>query len=109
MDAPPDKEDCRPFVHIAGLLARAGVHAPAIHAQDLAQGFLLLSDLGTRTYLPELNNESEPRLFSDPPDALVRWQLAPRPGELPPYDEALLRRELSLFPDWYVTQHLRAT
>ena len=106
MDAPPEKEDCRPFVHVAGLLARAGVHAPAVHAQDLAQGFLLLSDLGTRTYLPELDNQSAPRLFADATDALLRWQLATRPGELPPYDEALLRRELDLFPDWYVARHL---
>src|SRR5678815_5421279 len=51
MDAPPDKEDCRPFVHVARLLKEAGVHAPEVHAQDLTQGFLLLTDLGTRTYL----------------------------------------------------------
>src|SRR3954468_12391124 len=55
MDAPPEKEDCRPFVHVAGLLAQAGVHAPQVHAQDLAQGFLLLTDLGTKTYIQELN------------------------------------------------------
>src|SRR5919198_5003507 len=55
MDAPPAKEDCRPFVHVARLLKEAGVHAPEVHAQDPSQGFLLLSDLGTRTYLAELN------------------------------------------------------
>jgi aminoglycoside/choline kinase family phosphotransferase len=107
MDAPPDKEDCRPFVHVARLLRDAGVHAPEVHAQDLAQGFLLLADLGTRSYLQELNPQSAPRLFADATDALVKWQAASRPNELPPYDEALLRRELNLFPDWYVAQHLK--
>lgn len=107
MDAPPEKEDCRPFVHVARLMAEAGVNAPQVHAQDLAQGFLLLSDLGTKTYLQELDAENAGRLFGDATDALVRWQLATRPGELPPYDEALLRREMSLFPDWYLSRHLK--
>jgi N-acetylmuramate 1-kinase len=106
MDAPPEKEDCRPFVHVAGLLAQAGVHAPQVHAQDLAQGFLLLSDLGTKTYLQELNADNAAELFGDAIDALVLWQLATRPGELPPYDEALLRREMNLFPEWYLARHL---
>jgi aminoglycoside/choline kinase family phosphotransferase len=111
MDAPPDKEDCRAFVRVARMLADAGVHAPQVLAQDLAQGFLLLSDLGTRTYLQELSagidaNEAA-RLFSDATDALLRWQLATRAGELPPYDEALLRREMNLFPEWYVGRHLK--
>lgn len=106
MDAPPDKEDCRPFVRIAGMLTAAGVHAPRVLARDLEQGFLLLSDLGTRTYLNELRADNATALFGDATDALVRWQLATRPGELPPYDEALLRREMSLFPDWYVAKHL---
>jgi N-acetylmuramate 1-kinase len=106
MDAPPEKEDCRPFVHVARLLAEAGVHAPQVHAQDLAQGFLLLSDLGTKTYLQELNADNAARLFGDATDALVRWQLATRAGELPPYDEALLRREMNLFPEWYLARHL---
>ena len=106
MDAPPDKEDCRPFVRIAGMLTEAGVHAPRVLAGDLEQGFLLLSDLGTRTYLNELRADNATALFGDATDALMRWQLATRPGELPPYDEALLRREMSLFPDWYVAKHL---
>jgi len=106
MDAPPDKEDCRPFVHIARLLRAAGVHAPEVHAEDLAQGFLLLGDLGTQTYLQELNANNAARLLGDATDALLRWQLATRPGELPPYDEALLRREMNLFPEWYVSRHL---
>lgn len=105
MDAPPDKEDCRPFIHVAGLLAAAGVHAPRIHAQDLHAGFLLLSDLGARTYLQALDESSAAALFADAVDALVRWQLATRAGELPPYDEALLRREMNLFPEWYLARH----
>ena len=112
MDAPPEKEDCRPFVHVAALLHAAGVHAPSVHAQDHAQGFLLLSDLGNRTYLQALAGDDAadaPRLFADATDALIRWQLATRAGELPPYDEALLRREMQLFPDWYVAKHLGRT
>jgi hypothetical protein len=106
MDAPPDKEDCRPFVHVAQLLHAAGVHAPRIHAQDLAQGFLLLDDLGRTTYLEALNESNAQPLMRDAIAALVKWQLATRPGMLPPYDEALLRREIALFPEWYVGRHL---
>ncbi len=107
MDAPPDKEDCRPFVHVAGLLRAAGVHAPEVFAQDLASGFLLLADLGATTYLQALGPQNAPQLFADATDALIRWQLATRAGELPPYDEALLRREMNLFPEWYVARHLK--
>jgi N-acetylmuramate 1-kinase len=106
MDAPPEREDCRPFVKVAALLHQAGVNAPRVLGQDLAQGFLLLTDLGTRTYLQELNTQNAAELFADATDALLRWQLASRPGELPPYDEALLRREMNLFPEWYVGKHL---
>ena len=106
MDAPPQKEDCRAFVHVAGLLRAAGVHAPEIFVADFAQGFLLLADLGARTYLQELDPGNASRLFGDATDALLRWQLATRPGELPPYDEALLRREMGLFPEWYLERHL---
>jgi N-acetylmuramate 1-kinase len=106
MDAPPPQEDCRPFVAVAALLTAAGVHAPAVFAHDLAQGFLLLSDLGTRTYLAELSDASAPELYHDASAALVRWQLASTEGVLPRYDEALLRRELDLFPDWYIAKHL---
>jgi hypothetical protein len=105
MDAPPDKEDCRPFVRVAHMLRGAGLNAPEVLAQDLSQGFLLLSDLGTRTYLQGLGAQNAAQLFGDATDALVRWQLATRAGELPPYDEALLRREMNLFPEWYVTRH----
>ena len=107
MDAPPGQEDCGPFVHVGRLLREAGVHAPEVIAQDLARGFLLLADLGTRTYLEALDEANAPRLFADAIDALIRWQLATRAGELPPYDEALLRREMSLFPDWYLSRHRR--
>jgi aminoglycoside/choline kinase family phosphotransferase len=92
MDAPPGQEDCRPFVRVAGMLRAAGLNAPEILAQDLQRGFLLLTDLGTTTYLAALNEASAPQLFGDAIEAIVKWQLATRPGELPPYDEALLRR-----------------
>ena len=109
MDAPPPREDCRPFVKVAALLEAAGVHAPRVLAQDLERGFLLLADLGTTTYLAALHNGFQPALFADATDTLIRWQLATRAGVLPPYDDALLRRELALFPEWYVGQHLGAT
>ena len=109
MDAPPEREDCRPFVKVAGLMREAGVHVPEIVAQDLAQGFLLLSDLGRRTYLQAFDGTNEEALFRDATGALVDWQAASREGELPPYDEALLRRELALFPDWFVARHLGVT
>jgi N-acetylmuramate 1-kinase len=107
MDAPPEQEDCRPFVRVAQMLHQAGVNAPQVLAQELSQGFLLLTDLGTRTYLDELSDNNAAALFADAIDALLRWQLATRPNELPPYDEALLRREMNLFPEWYVGRHLR--
>jgi N-acetylmuramate 1-kinase len=107
MDAPPGKEDVRPFIHVATLMRAAGLNAPEIIEADESQGFLLLSDLGRDTYLAVLNEANAPQLFSDAIDALVRWQLASRPRELPPYDESLLRRELDLFPDWYVARHLK--
>ncbi len=108
MDAPPAQEDCRPFVHVAGLLRGAGLNAPRIHAQDLAQGFLLLDDLGRQSYLDALAEDraKAPALMRDAIAALVQWQLASRAGELPPYDEALLRREMALFPEWYLGRHL---
>jgi len=105
MDAPPDREDCGPFVRIARLLAQAGVHAPEVHAEDLANGFLLLSDLGTRVYLAELNAENADALMGDATDALILWQRATRQNQLPSYDEALLRRELNLFTEWYLARH----
>ena len=109
MDAPPPMEDCRPFVHVAKLLRGAGLHAPEVLANDQGRGFLLLTDLGTRTYLAGLDTKSAPALYGDATGALIRWQQATRDGALPPYDEALLARELALFPDWYVGKHLGRT
>lgn len=111
MDAPPDKEDCRPFLHVAGLLCAAGIHAPRVHAENLAQGYLLLEDLGTTTYLDALNADvasatTPADLYAAATDALIGIQKASRRGELPSYDDALLRRELSLFPDWYIRLHV---
>ncbi|MGH8452914.1 MAG: aminoglycoside phosphotransferase family protein, partial [Nevskiales bacterium] len=107
MDAPTERENCQPFVHVAKLMRAAGLNVPEILAQDLARGFLLLSDLGTQTYLQVIDETSADPLFADAIGALVRWQQATRPGELPPYDDALLRRELALFPDWYIDRHHR--
>ena len=106
MDAPPERENSRPFVHVASLLREAGLNAPEIYHHDLAQGFLLVTDLGTTLYLSALNDGNADRLFGDATTALVRWQAATRAGELPPYDETLLRREVALFPDWYIAKHL---
>jgi len=106
MDAPPPREDCRPFVHVASLMRDAGVHVPEVLAQDIDRGFLLLSDLGPTTYLRALDADNADDLFRDAIDTLLRWQQATRPDVLPRYDEALLRRELELFPEWYVGRHL---
>lgn len=109
MDAPPEHEDCRPFLHVAALFRDAGVHVPKVYAQDLKQGFLLLSDLGNTTYLNVLDATTAPTLYRDANAALVDIQRASRPGVLPEYDRALLERELNLFPDWYVAKHLGIT
>jgi aminoglycoside/choline kinase family phosphotransferase len=109
MDAPPQQEDCGPFLRVAALLRAAGVHVPAVLAEDLQQGFLLLSDLGRQTYLDALDARNADALFSDAIDALILWQKSSRPDVLPPYDDALLRRELKLFPDWFIVRHLGRT
>ena len=108
MDAPPQKEDCRAFIQVAQLLREAGLNAPEVLAQDLARGFLLLTDLGSTTYLAALQADDAraDALFRDAVDALITWQLASRPHVLPAYDRALLRRELDLFPEWYLARHL---
>ena len=111
MDAPPAHEDCRPFIAVARLFADAGVHVPQVLAQDLDQGFLLLTDLGDTTYLSALNEAGSDQgavraLYLASNDALIRIQQASRPGVLPDYDRVLLTRELMLFPDWYVAKHL---
>lgn len=107
MDAPPDREDCRPFIQVADLLKKAGLHAPQVLDADIDRGYLLLTDLGRQTYLDVLNEENAESLMSAAIDALIHWQKASRPGVLSPYDATLLRRELDLFPDWYVRRHLK--
>jgi N-acetylmuramate 1-kinase len=116
MDAPPAQENCKPFVDIARLMAQAGLQVPDILAWDEPQGFMLLTDLGAKTMMevinPQLNDAlAEPNfdLYMQAVDALIDWQLASKPGVLPPYDEALLRRELALFPDWYLAKHKGVT
>ena len=108
MDAPPDKENCEPFVKVAKLMQSAGLKAPEVLAWQEAQGFMLLTDLGDQTMMsaidvknPQLNHA----LYMQAVDALIAWQLSSKAGVLPPYDETLLNRELSLFPDWYLAQH----
>jgi aminoglycoside/choline kinase family phosphotransferase len=108
MDAPPDRENCEPFVKVAALMQQAGLLVPEVLAWDQAQGFMLLTDLGDQTMMQVLDPSQPPAnlaLYLKAVDTLVSWQLASRPGVLPAYDEALLRRELTLFPDWYLMQH----
>ena len=112
MDAPPDIEDVRPFLKVARLFEAAGAHVPRIVAENLALGFLLLEDLGRTTYLDELNagaaqTARAAELYLAAIDTLIAIQCASTETALPPYDEALLRRELGLFPEWYVTRQLR--
>lgn len=106
MDAPPPQEDCRPFVKVAERLGEAGVNVPQILAQDLERGFLLLSDLGRQTYLEVIDAQNADQLFDDAVQALLAFQRLPMDAPLPSYDDALLRRELQLFPEWYVKRHL---
>ncbi len=108
MDAPPDKENSGPFVHVAQLMAQAGLKAPEVLQWDEVNGFMLLSDLGDLTMMGAIDPNSADAnlpLYLQAVDALVAWQLASRPGVLPAYDAALLRRELELFPEWYVARH----
>ena len=106
MDAPPDREDSRPFVHVAGLLRAAGVNVPEVHAMDLDQGFLLLGDLGSVSYLDRLDAASAPALYRDALAALVRMQCEVPAEAVPPYDKARLAAELDLFPEWFLGSHL---
>ncbi len=120
MDAPPDKEDCKPFVKVAALMLDAGLPAPRVLAWDETAGFMLLNDLGHKTMLDIIVDTKAPpaavdaiaqpsaahhALYMEAIDLLIRWQLASKPGVLPPYDDALLSRELALFPEWYVGKH----
>lgn len=111
MDAPLQHEDCTPFLNVAEILAAAGVHVPKIQAQNLELGFLLLSDLGHTTFLHALNQapESADQLYRDATDALIQMQMSRQVEGLPSYDQALLQRELDLFPDWYIAKHLQVS
>jgi len=109
MDAPPPHEDVRPFVHMAGLIEQAGLHAPRVLEADEAHGFLLLDDLGSELYLHALQASVEAHqparadaLMRDAIGALITWQQRVPGSELPSYDDAMLRRELALFPEWCV-------
>ncbi|MBX9406588.1 phosphotransferase [Pseudomonas baetica] len=106
MDAPPPQENCKPFVDIAFLLAKSGINVPKIYAEDLERGFLLLNDLGNKTYLDVIDTENADALFNDALQALLAFQQLPMVAPLPSYDVALLRRELELFPEWYVKREL---
>jgi len=111
MDAPPEKEDCKPFIHVAGLLAKADLAAPRILDHDLDNGFLVLTDLGRIGYLDALNADLSlaDALMRPVLDVLVKWQLSSKASTLPPYDATLLRRELELFPEWFIGRHLGYT
>ena len=106
MDAPPPQENCRPFVEIADFLRTCLINVPKIYAQDLDRGFLLLNDLGNKTFLDVINSTNADELFKDAIEALLAFQQLPMTEPLPSYDVALLRRELELFPEWYVRAHL---
>ena len=104
MDAPPDKENCQSFVHVAQLMQAAHIRVPEILAWDQAHGFMLLSDLGTQTLMQGIDPNAAPplALYQQAIDILIAWQLASQPGQLPDYDQAMLRREVELLPQWYI-------
>lgn len=107
MDAPPERENVLPFIKIAELLGQAGVHTPRVMAQDLSQGFLLLSDLGDESYFQVLNFENAEAMYTDAAQALLSLQAIPvASAALPPYGAGLLWEELALFRDWFLQRHL---
>ena len=106
MDAPPQKEDSAPFVRLARRLFECGLNVPEVLAEDLDQGFVLLSDLGSQHYLDVLNAQNVERLYGDALGALITLQACgPHEDELPPYDRELLLTEMKLFRDWYLGTH----
>jgi aminoglycoside/choline kinase family phosphotransferase len=110
MDAPPEKEDCVPFINIANALLKTGLNVPRVLQQDLEQGFLLLSDLGSVQYLEQLNSESAEQLYGDAFDALLLMHRnSENHAHLPPYDHALLIKEMELMREWYLEKNLNAT
>jgi aminoglycoside/choline kinase family phosphotransferase len=109
MDAPPEHEDLAAYLRVSRLLEGCGVHVPHVHAQDPEQGYALLEDLGSRHLLTALNEGGDPeRLYAEALDELLRLQLAGEGAshQLPPYDHAVLLREMQLLPDWYCRRHL---
>ncbi|MFW1677466.1 aminoglycoside phosphotransferase family protein [Pontibacter sp. JAM-7] len=111
VDAPPEKEDSRPFIAVAEALAQHAVAVPEIHASDLEQGFMLLSDLGDELYLGRLNGASVDQLYAEALQSLLLIQACPGllQGELPQYDEPLLKREVELFREWFLQGLLQLT
>ena len=109
MDAPPPQEDCHPFADMTQRLREAGVHAPEIVAMDLERGFMLLEDFGDATLLPNLTQETADELYGKAMTSLLIFQQAADTQDLPLYDEAMLRREMQLFPDWLLEKHLALT
>ncbi len=107
MDAPPQQEDCEPFIKVTNILHDCDVNAPIIHNMDMDQGFLLLSDFGNDLYLDTLNHSSINGLYSDAIKALVSMQILGDVRGLDRYDEPLLRREIALFKDWLLGKHLK--
>jgi hypothetical protein len=105
MDAPPPQENIVPFVKVDRLMESAHLNVPHLFETDEAQGLILMSDLGKQTYLDVVNEENAFGLFDAATDALVAWQKISRPGVLPEYDHAVLKREIDLFPEWYVSRH----
>jgi aminoglycoside/choline kinase family phosphotransferase len=105
MDAPPEHEDCRPWLKVAALFGEAGVHVPQVHAEDVEQGFILMSDLGNTTYLQVLDPDNAAHLYADALGSLIALQGASVPDALPAYSRELLEREIRLFDQWYVERH----
>lgn len=105
MDAPPPKEDVRPFIDIAGRLLQAGVHVPQVLAADVDAGFLALTDLGNTTYLSALNPDNARMMYESAWQSMVRFQTAADTTGLPAYDRTRLIAEMELFPDWYCARH----
>jgi aminoglycoside/choline kinase family phosphotransferase len=109
MDAPPERENVLGFIKVDEMLTHAGVSVPRIVATDYERGFMLMSDLGVTTYLSVLDHDNASTMYAEALEALVKFQLTSQPGVLPEYDRAFLLREMNLFPEWFIGQHLKAT
>jgi aminoglycoside/choline kinase family phosphotransferase len=109
MDAPPERENVLGFIKVDEMLTHAGVSVPRIVATDYERGFMLMSDLGVTTYLQVLDHDNASTMYAEALEALVKFQLTSQPDVLPEYDRAFLLREMNLFPEWFVGQHLKAT